>query len=194
VFAEVHGNFDRVLLSERSAWFADRSRDDVFRGVAERALDCEPRAWGEVQRFMMKHLLLGDRLPAALGFDRGPVTAKGSRATIHVSQIYKLNGRETSFVPSYRFVTDMADNTLHTTLAGGPSDRRFSRWYASDVDDWLAGNYKNLTADPDQPKLPFKYRDVGPPRLADLGAFAKRVHVDLGRLLGRPSVRGEVAG
>jgi penicillin amidase len=41
-------------------------------------------------------------------------------------------------------VTDMAHDEVHTNLAGGPSDRRFSKWYGSDLDDWLQGKYKVL--------------------------------------------------
>jgi acyl-homoserine lactone acylase PvdQ len=52
--------------------------------------------------------------------------------------------RDTSFAPSYRLVTDLGDTTARTSLAGGPSDRRFSRWYTSGVEDWLAGRFKTL--------------------------------------------------
>jgi penicillin amidase len=33
---------------------------------------------------------------------------------------------------------------MHTVLAGGVSDRRFSRWYTSDLRRWLRGEYKRL--------------------------------------------------
>jgi penicillin amidase len=93
---------------------------------------------------MMRHLLLGGKLPAWLGFDHGPVPLRGNRATIHQGQIYRSGGRETSFAPSYRLVTDFGEPAAHTTLAGGPSDRRFSRWYTSGVEDWAAGRFKVL--------------------------------------------------
>jgi penicillin amidase len=38
----------------------------------------------------------------------------------------------------------MSTTELHTTLAGGPSDRRFSKWYTSDIENWLLGKYKVL--------------------------------------------------
>ena len=31
-----------------------------------------------------------------------------------------------------------------SVLIGGPSDRRFSRWYDSDTTNWLLGRYKTL--------------------------------------------------
>ena len=34
--------------------------------------------------------------------------------------------------------------TGETALPGGPSDRRFSGWYASELDAWADGRYKLL--------------------------------------------------
>ena len=100
-------------------------------------------------------MLFGEKLPAFLGFDRGPVTGIGGRATIHQGQIYRSGGRETTFFPSFRIVTDLAGDHCRTNLAGGPSDRRFSKWYVSDLENWLNGTYKTLSADPDQKKRTF---------------------------------------
>jgi len=53
-------------------------------------------------------------------------------------------GRVTTFSPSYRLIADLSNQELRTNLAGGPSDRRFSKWYTSDLQNWLSGNYKVL--------------------------------------------------
>jgi penicillin amidase len=29
-------------------------------------------------------------------------------------------------------------------MAGGPSDRRFSKWYCSDLENWISGKYKTI--------------------------------------------------
>ncbi len=92
----------------------------------------------------MRHLLFGGKLPLWLGFDR-ELEIPGNRATVHQGQIYRGGGRETSFAPSLRFITDLATDEIHISLAGGPSDRRFSKWYASGVADWVAGRYKTLS-------------------------------------------------
>ena len=42
---------------------------------------------------------------------------------------------------------DMATDVIHTSLPGGPSDRRFSRWYASELDDYLEGKSKVVKGD-----------------------------------------------
>jgi penicillin amidase len=140
-------NFDRVLLSTDSLWFGTLGRDATFRRVLHRALQEPIPTWGEQQRLTMKHLLFGDRLPSWLGFDRGPFRLAGSRATLHQGEIFRFQGRDQSFAPCYRMVTDLGENTANTALAGGPSDRRFSRWYGHGIADWLAGRLKTLRAD-----------------------------------------------
>jgi penicillin amidase len=144
IFADFYANFDRVLLSERSAWFGDRTRDEAFRAAAERALAVEPRPWGASQEVTLSHILFGGKLPRRLGFDRGPIAIPGGRATVQQGQIYRSAGRLTSFAPSFRFVTDLARDEAESVILGGPSDRRFSRWYDSDTANWAAGRYKTL--------------------------------------------------
>ncbi|HRZ36643.1 MAG TPA: penicillin acylase family protein [Candidatus Paceibacterota bacterium] len=143
-FIDFYHNFDRVLLSEASAWFGTRTREEIFRTAGAAALKSPPKTWGETHQFMMTNIFFNGRLPRFLGFDRGPYVAIGSRATIHQAQLYRSHGRETSFLPSYRFIADLGEDHIHTTLAGSPSDRRFSRWYASNLTDWLQGRYKTL--------------------------------------------------
>ena len=146
IAADFYAHFDRVLLDPTSAWFAEEARDDLFRRVAHRVLAARSAeaTWGERRQLVMRHLLLGGRLPRWLGFDVGPLALAGNLATIHQGQIYRSQGRDTGFAPSYRLVTDLGRDELRTCLAGGPSDRRFSGWYASGVADWLAGRFKTL--------------------------------------------------
>jgi penicillin amidase len=143
LFADFYDAFDRVLLAERSAWFAGATREQIYRRVAA-ALPAEARRWGESRQLVLRHLLLGGRLPRWLGFDRGPVTVEGGRATVHQAQVYRSAGRDTSFAPSIRIVADLAEDGLATSLLGGPSDRRWSRWYCPDVETWRRGRYKRL--------------------------------------------------
>ncbi|MDJ0835007.1 MAG: penicillin acylase family protein [Acidobacteriota bacterium] len=154
IFVGFYVNFDRVLLAETSPWFGDKTRDEVFRKAAETALNVVPETWGEQNRFMLSHMLFGGKLPRFLGFDRGPVTGIGSRATVHQGQIYRSAGRVTTFFASLRLVTDLAHPELYTNIAGGPSDRRFSRWYCSDLKNWLEGHYKTLSPEPRGERTP----------------------------------------
>jgi penicillin amidase len=154
-FIDFYQNFDRVLLAEESPWFGERSREEIYRQAAEKALAVEPKRWKEVQQFKMDHIILGGKMPGFLGFDRGPLTAIGNRATIHQGQIYRSAGRTTSFLPSFRIVSDMGQEEVFTNLAGGPSDRRFSKWYCSDLENWIKGNYKRISADSGQKRVDF---------------------------------------
>lgn len=143
-FVDFYANFDRVLLSETSAWFGEETRDQVFKRTAADALTVEAETWGAGRQFTMAHMLFGGKLPLFLGFDRGPITGKGGRATIHQGQIYRSAGRVTTFMPSFRFVTDLAGSQYRSNLAGGPSDRRFSKWYCSDLESWKTMTYKTV--------------------------------------------------
>lgn len=144
VFIDFYQNFDRILTSESSAWLGERSLVDVYLAAFDRAARVHPAPWGASNQVTLSHILLGGKLPKWMGFDRGPLALRGGRATPHQGQVYQSAGRTTSFAPSLRMMADMGDENLHTALCGGPSDRRFSRWYVSGVKGWLAGDYKVL--------------------------------------------------
>ncbi len=155
-FADFYLNFDRILLADSSVWFGSETRDELYRRVAEKALDIPIKTWGESRQVMMNHLIFGGKLPAFLGFDPGPLTIIGGRATIHQGQIYRSSNRETTFVPSFRIVSDLSTNECRSNLAGGPSDRRFSKWYLTDLENWKQGKYKTLRVEAEGTKIAFK--------------------------------------
>lgn len=137
-------DFDRPLLDARSGWFGPGGRDATFSAAAARALAAPTRPWADEQRFTFKHLMLGGRLPRWAGFNRGPYPLPGGRATIRAGQLFRQTGRDTTWSSGLRFITDFTEPAAHTALAGGPSDRRFSRWYANEIGAWLAGRTKRL--------------------------------------------------
>ncbi len=144
IFIDFYANFDRILLLDQSPWLGDRDIDEVYRNAFEQVGEDSDRRWGDVNRVTMTNILLGGRLPGAAGFDIGPIEIPGGRATPHQGQIYESAGRTTSFVPSFRMMVDVGVPGMFTALAGGPSDRRFSRWYTSDLEQWRTGRYKEL--------------------------------------------------
>ena len=50
---------------------------------------------------------------------------------------------------------DLGTDEVRSNCAGGPSDRRFSRWYASEMDRWLENAYKTLRADASERQYKF---------------------------------------
>ena len=77
IVADFYANLDAILLSEHSAWFGGRTREEIYAKVALATLATPARTWGEHQHVTMRHLLFGGRFPAALGFDRGPYPLPG---------------------------------------------------------------------------------------------------------------------
>jgi len=145
VFTDFYDSFEKVLLSADSAWFGGEKREAIWRRAAERALAEPAEPWARSRRVTMSHILFGGKMPRFLGFDRGPITLPGGRATVNQGQIYRSAGRVTCFAPSIRLITDLGADEVHTALAGGATDRRFSRWYVSDLKRWLRGEYKSLS-------------------------------------------------
>ena len=143
VFIDFYQNFDRILVDPSSPWLGERTREEVWAAAFAEVAHQAPRPWGERNRLRLTNVFFGGKLPRFLGFDRGPVSIRGGRATPHQGQIYQSAGRPTSFVPSLRFVVDMRESGLHSALCGGPSDRRFSRWYANGIAGWLAGELES---------------------------------------------------
>ncbi|MBC2742414.1 MAG: penicillin acylase family protein [Desulfosarcina sp.] len=144
LFNDYYANLDRILEKQSSAWFDGQTRESLFKQGIEAGLRAEPVPYGKTRSITLAHLLFGGQLPKFLGFDYGPLVLPGCRATIPQGQIFKNAGRLTTFSPTYRFITDLAADEIHTNLAGGPSDRRFSKWYVSDLKNWYEGNYKVL--------------------------------------------------
>ena len=144
LFNDYYANLDRILEKQSSAWFDGQTREKLFKQGIDEGLDVDPVPYGKTRSVTLAHLLFGGQLPKFMGFDYGPLTLPGCRATIPQGQIFRNAGRLTTFSPSYRFIADLSTDEIHTNLAGGPTDRRFSKWYISDLQNWYEGNYKVL--------------------------------------------------
>jgi penicillin amidase len=148
ILADYYHLFDRILMSEDPYWWGDAGREPVLRAILDDVLGTldpfDAMPWGRRRRVAMTNIFFDGRLPRWLGFDRGPVELPGNRATVVQGGLFTAHGRTTTFAPSWRFITDLGSDEIFTVLAGGPSGRRFSRWYASDVARWLRGEYKKI--------------------------------------------------
>jgi len=148
IVADYYHFFDRILMSEDPYWWGEEGREAALTRILGDQLThldlYHVMAWGRRRRTMMTNIFFNGKLPRMLGFDYGPISMPGNRATVIQGGLFTAHGRVTTFAPSWRFITDMGANTVETVLAGGPSGSRFSRWYTTDVERWLLGEYKTL--------------------------------------------------
>ncbi|WP_417335095.1 penicillin acylase family protein [Halobacteriovorax marinus] len=146
ILVDFYHFFDQIIITENPLWFKERSKMDCFRNALAKTQKKYSRkdipTWGELRRVKMNNILFDGKLPSFLGFDYGPISIEGSRATIVQGALYESHGRISTFCPSMRFVTDLSTRESHTVLAGGVSDRRFSKLYTSEIEDWLNFRYK----------------------------------------------------
>jgi penicillin G amidase len=142
MFAMLHGNFDRVLFMAKSAWFGGKSREEIYRAAIDKALSVRPEPYGRTRKIYINNLFFGGKLPKFLGFDYGPYEHIGSRATIPQSQMFKAMGHPATFAATFRMITDMSTDEMHTNVAGGASDRRFSKYYTRGLREWAEGRYE----------------------------------------------------
>jgi penicillin amidase len=141
MFAMLHGNFDQVLLKDTSAWFADQPREEIYRKAIDRGLSKPAVSYGQTRKIYIPNIFFGGKLPKIFGFDYGPYEHIGSRATIPQSQIFKAMGYSTTSAAAYRMIADMDNEELLNNLPGGPSDRRFSKYYKTGLAEWMSARY-----------------------------------------------------
>lgn len=144
LFAMIHGNFDQVLLQESSEWFGGKDRASLYREAIARGLEKPAPPHARTRKFYMPHLFFGGKLPKFLGFDY-EIEHIGSRATVPQSQIFSIGGRPATFAATFRMICDFAYDELLVNLAGGASDRRFSKHYTQGIAAWLKGEYAKMT-------------------------------------------------
>ena len=149
---------DRLLHKARTrAWWKDRRELAQALAKAAEAIDPEKiEPWGQYNSFQfVNRFIEGPWMGRALGFHTGQLPMPGCFATPFQGSLTRLGQRETSYAPSYHFVTDLGTDVAWTNLPGGPSESGFSRWYKSGIARWLEGRYKVLNPlDAGQPPQP----------------------------------------
>ena len=146
MFIGLYKNFSTIILKENSTWFKEE-KSAIIERIVEKVMKIKPVKWGAQNQIVFKNIFFNGKLPGFLGFDPGPYGLIGGRATVHQGQLFNSRGRNTSFTPSIRFVTDHSRNEIETTFAGGASGNRFSKFYKNRIKDWLAGNYDVLSGE-----------------------------------------------
>jgi penicillin amidase len=138
---------DRLLVKEHSAWWTDRDKGDLIRRAAERTAREKQQPWSKTNAFRFTNRFFPNRVGRVLGFNTGELPMPGCHATPFQGHLLRTATRESTFAPSYHFVTDMSTAEAWTNLPGGPTESRFSQWYKSDIPRWRSARYKRLTAD-----------------------------------------------
>ena len=136
---------DRLLLRDDSLWWKNRDKGELIRRAAERTAAEPPRPWSEVNAFHFANRFFErTRVGRLLGFHSQRRAMPGCQATPFQGHLLATATRESSFAPSYHFVTDLLSDEAWTNFPGGASESRFSPWYRTDIANWEAGRYRRL--------------------------------------------------
>ena len=148
---------DRLLKKKSTrSWWKDRQELAQLVRKAARAIDVEKvEPWGRFNSFQfVNRFFEGPWMGRALGFHTGQLPMPGCFATPFQGFLARVGRRETTYAPSYHFVTDLGQDLAWTNLPGGPSESGFSRWYKSGIAAWLEGRYKLLAPFPEPKAAP----------------------------------------
>jgi penicillin amidase len=136
---------DKLLKKDHSRWWTERDKGDMIAAAAQKIADEPDQSWGEFNSFQfVNRFIANERVGRYLGFHTGELPMPGCHATPFQGHLLVTAKRQTSFAPSYHFVTDMGTDESWTNLPGGPSESRFSQFYKSDIVRWQTGTYKRL--------------------------------------------------
>ena len=135
---------DRLLKQETSSWWQQRDKGELIRNAAERLADEPDQPWSKTNAFHFANRFFPHRVGRALGFHTSIMPMQGCYSTPFQGHLLRTATRESTFAPSYHFVTDMGTDEAWTNLPGGPSESRFSRYYKCDIPLWYEGRYKRL--------------------------------------------------
>jgi penicillin amidase len=141
---------DRLLQRADSLWWAGRDKGELILRAAQRTSREAEQAWGVTNAFRFTNRFVESQFVGrALGFHTSELPMRGCHATPFQGHLLRVARRETTFAPSYHFVTDLGADEAWTNLPGGPSESWLSRWYKNDIPNWLEGRYKRLGAEKD---------------------------------------------
>ena len=142
---------DHQLKNKHSAWWRRCDPGTVVRKAVERLDQSHDVPWSERNSFQFVNRFFGSGRVGRM-FESKPLPMPGCHATPFQGHVLNAATHEQTFAPSYHFVADMGESSAWTNLPGGPSESPFSRFYRSDVQRWLDGDYKLLDPKDVQPE------------------------------------------
>ncbi len=136
---------DRLLKRDESLWWQSGEKGKLIRTAAAKLSGEVDQPWSQTNAFKFTNRYFESQFVGrALGMHSQELPMLGCHATPFQGHLLRSAKRETTFAPSYHFVTDLGSDEAWTNLPGGPQESWFSRWYRNDVSLWLAGEYKRL--------------------------------------------------
>lgn len=136
---------DKLLIKQESLWWQGRDKGDLIRRAGERVQSMPDDTWAVTNGFHFTNRFLESKLVGrAFGLHTSELPMPGCHATVFQGHLLKSAKRETTFAPSYHFVTDLGADEAWTNLPGGPSESGLSGFYKNDLVRWRTGQYKRL--------------------------------------------------
>jgi len=140
---------DALLQKDSSTWWQQRDKASMIRKACEALREKDDQPWSAVNAFRFTNRFFeGHRAGRLLGFHTGEFSIPGNFATPFQGHLLRAAKRESTFAPSYHFITDLSTDEAWTNLPGGPRESRFSKYYKIDITRWSRGEYKLLTPSP----------------------------------------------
>lgn len=147
LFVYFFGMFDAILLKPFSPWFGSRTREEIYLTAFQKAVDggitVKTR---ERIRVDLKNILTG-KSPFFFFSNRKSIYIPGGRGSLFQLQSYNDSFRNLRLLPVNHMLVDFGIEGVFTNILGGPSDRPFSPFYDSDVQNWLKGRYRHKKPD-----------------------------------------------
>ncbi|HEY1600361.1 MAG TPA: penicillin acylase family protein, partial [Pirellulales bacterium] len=141
-------SIDRLLRKPDSLWWAGRDKGQLIRKAAAGLSSNADQPWSVTNAFHFTNRFFeGQLVGRTLGLHTAELPMPGCHATPFQGHLLRSATRETTFAPSYHFVTDVKTHEAWTNLPGGPSESWFSRWYKNDIPRWCSGTYKRLSVE-----------------------------------------------
>lgn len=139
---------DRLLLDPSPALWDGRDKGELIRRAASQTEQQMGGVWSDVNNFHFTDRFFGNhQVGRILGYNSRKIAMPGCNTTPFQGHVLQTATRESTFAPSYHFVTDISQDEAWTNLPGGPSENRFSKLYKNDVTRWMTGEYKRLATD-----------------------------------------------
>ena len=136
---------DALLHQEISTWWQQRDKATMIRKAGEALDKKDDQPWSKTNSFRFTNRFFeGHKVGRLLGFHTGEIAMPGNHATPFQGHLLRAAKRESTFAPSYHFVTDLGEDLAWTNLPGGPRESRFSKYYKTDIVRWSRGEYKLL--------------------------------------------------